>query len=587
MNDRPRPPDRSRLLVVIGSVAMLVFTSVVVALYSEVEYHAQATGAAHAQARVLAETVTAALSFGDRAALQQYVNAMRADRDVDAVGVFDEHGRLAAGFTRSILADRLAKTIQPKAAPDRIIVFAPVTEKGAALGTIYLRNRTEPVARRFSRYIGAGLLVVMASLMFVVMGLDWRALRRANRNLLAQMEEREKAEAALRQSQKMEAVGRLTGGIAHDFNNMLAVVIGSLDLLMRRRLVAEPDGARLASNALEGAHRASSLTQRLLAFSRLQPLRPTSVDIYRCVADITDLVSRTLGENIVIETVSSGGLWRAHIDQAQLESAIVNLAINARDAMPDGGKLTIESSNTYLDRNYASEDSDIIPGQYVMLAITDTGTGISPEVLGQVFEPFFTTKPDGHGTGLGLSQVHGFIKQSGGHIRIYSELGVGTTVKLYLPRSTMDADLPTIETAKRPADGPRGVTVLLVEDEAGVRAFAREALIELGYEVHAAPDAKAALRLLADHPEIALLLTDVVMPEINGRRLAEQAKAFRPDLKVVFMTGYTRNAIVHNGVLDADAVMINKPFTVTQLAAELEAALATGASISPGHGATV
>jgi signal transduction histidine kinase len=573
MSEPARTPDRSRSLWVGASAAALLFASVLVALHSEADYRSQATEAARAQARVLAETVTAALSFGDRAALQQYVDALRANEDVDAVGVFDAGGRLTAGFTRSRLADRLSQTIHPEAASDRVIVFAPVTEKGVALGTVYLRDRTEPLGRRFSRYAGAALLVVMASLMFVVMGFDGRALRRANRALLAQMGEREKAEAALRQSQKMEAVGRLTGGIAHDFNNMLAMVIGSLDLLQRRRLIQEPDGGRLVQNALEGAHRAASLTQRLLAFSRLQPLKPTSVDVYRCVADITDLLVRTLGETITIETVSGGGLWRAQIDPSQLESAIVNLAINARDAMPHGGKLTLECANTYLDRSYASEDLEVSPGQYVMLAITDTGSGIPPEIINQVFEPFFTTKPEGRGTGLGLSQVHGFIKQSGGHIRIYSEVGVGTTVKLYLPRSTVDADAPEPVAARKHAGSPRGITVLLVEDEAGVRAFAEEALMELGYDVVSAPDAKTALRLLGAHPEIALVLTDVVMPEINGRILAEQARAKSPNLKIVFMTGYTRNAIVHNGMLDAGMHLVSKPFTLAQLAVELEAAL--------------
>jgi signal transduction histidine kinase/CheY-like chemotaxis protein len=414
----------------------------------------------------------------------------------------------------------------------------------------------------------------MASLMFAVMSLDARALRLANRDLEAQIEEREKVEAALRQSQKMEAIGRLTGGIAHDFNNMLGIVMGNLDLLLRRFSDGDPKLVRLAEHAMEGAKRAAALTQRLLAFSRLQPLRPTDADIAKTVTDMTHLLRRTLGETVAVETVSAGGLWRGHIDLPQLETAIVNLAINSRDAMPDGGKLTIETGNAYLDRAYAEADEDVKPGQYVMVAITDTGVGIPANVLGQVFEPFFTTKPTGMGTGLGLSQVQGFIKQSGGHIRIYSEVGVGTTVKLYLPRSQTDLDRPVAGALRSEAPGRRDLTVLVVEDEIGVREFAVEALGELGYDVISADGAKAALEQLGAHPEVALMLTDVVMPETNGRVLAEEARRRWPKLRVVFMTGYTRNAIVHNGVVDAGAHLVSKPFSVAQLGAELAAALA-------------
>ncbi len=573
MNEGPRLPDRSRLLFVMLSVVCLIGASLVIALYSERQYKVQATQAARVQAEILAQTVTAALSFGDRTALQDYVSAVKANGDVDAVGVFDDGGRLVASFTRSHLAEQLSRTLRPETAPDRVIVLVPVEQKGVGLGTVYLRYRTEPILRRVGRYIGAGLLVLMASLMFLIMALDSRALRRANQNLVTQMEEREKAEAALRQSQKMEAVGRLTGGIAHDFNNMLGVVMGSLDLLLRRRLADDPQAARLAQAAMDAAGRAAALTKRLLAFSRLQPLKPTSVDVAKCVADMTELLRRTLGETIEVEAAAGGGLWRAHIDQPQLESAIVNLAINARDAMPEGGRLMLESSNVYLDRAYVGDDADIMPGQYVMLAITDNGSGIPPDIIGQVFEPFFTTKPAGLGTGLGLSQVHGFIRQSGGHVRIYSEVGVGTTIKLYLPRSASEAEPPKAIASAAPSGQRNGLTVLLVEDEEGMRDFAREALTELGYDVLSAPLAADALDLLDAHPGVAILLTDVVMPQTNGRALAEEALKRSPSLKVVFMTGYTRNAIVHNGVLDADTHLVSKPFTIAELGAELEAAL--------------
>jgi signal transduction histidine kinase/ActR/RegA family two-component response regulator len=562
------------LAFVLASAIVLVAASIAVALYDESQYRLQTTEAANVQARVLADTVTAALVSGDHEALQNYANALRANSGVDAVGIFDDQGRRVASFTRSHIADRLSQVKTPATAPGQVIVFASVAQGGVKRGTVYLRDRTEPLARRLSRYIAPGFLVMMASLMFAVMSLDARALRLANRDLEAQIEEREKVEAALRQSQKMEAIGRLTGGIAHDFNNMLGIVMGNLDLLLRRFSDGDPKLVRLAEHAMEGAKRAAALTQRLLAFSRLQPLRPTDADIAKTVTDMTHLLRRTLGETVAVETVSAGGLWRAHIDLPQLETAIVNLAINSRDAMPNGGKLTIETGNAYLDRAYAEADEDVKPGQYVMVAITDTGVGIPANVLGQVFEPFFTTKPTGMGTGLGLSQVQGFIKQSGGHIRIYSEVGVGTTVKLYLPRSQTDLDRPVAGALRSEAPGRRDLTVLVVEDEIGVREFAVEALGELGYDVISADGAKAALEQLGAHPEVALMLTDVVMPETNGRVLAEEARRRWPKLRVVFMTGYTRNAIVHNGVVDAGAHLVSKPFSVAQLGAELAAALA-------------
>ena len=566
-------PERWRPLLVAVSLLLFLTASILVAIYNERQYHAQSTEAANAQAHVLAQTVTAALSFTDRTALQEYVSALQANAEVDAVGVYDQRGRLLASYVRTHLAEHLWRALAPATAAGRIIVTVPVMQGGEKLGTVYLRYRTEPPFRRASRYVGPSLLLLVALLMFIVTTLDARALGRANRSLMAQMAEREKAEAALRQSQKMEAIGRLTGGIAHDFNNMLAIVMGSLDLLQRRHANADPKLLRLANQAMEGARRASALTERLLAFSRLSPLKPKSNDIARAVTDMTELLRRTIGEAIAIETVSAGGLWRAQIDLPQLETAIVNLAINARDSMPHGGKLTIETGNAFLDRDYANREEEVTPGQYVMVAVSDSGTGIAPDLLEKDFEPFFTTKPTGAGTGLGLSQVQGFIKQSGGHVRIYSEVGVGTTVKLYLPRSLAEADRPTAAPMRSPRRGRRNVTVLVVEDETGVRDFAVEALSELGYDVVAADGPTAALALLDEHPEVSLLLTDVVMPETNGRVMAEEALRRRPDLRVVFMTGYTRNAIIHNGVVDPGTNLVTKPFTIAELEAELDAAL--------------
>jgi PAS domain S-box-containing protein len=383
--------------------------------------------------------------------------------------------------------------------------------------------------------------------------------------------EREAAEQALRQAQKMEAIGQLTGGIAHDFNNMLAIIVGSLDLLSRRIGATDPRARRYLDAATEGARRAATLTQRLLAFARQQPLNPKPIDVNQLVAGMSELVRRSIGSDVRLETVLAGGLWQSFADPNQLESALLNLAVNARDAMRDGGRLTIETQNAHLDARYAAGHIGVQVGQYVLVAVTDTGTGMPPEVLEKVFDPFFTTKEVGKGTGLGLSQVYGFVKQSGGHIKIYSELGQGTTVKIYLPRLLNAATESSTDKAEPHllALGEYNEIVLVVEDEPAVRQFSADALTELGYRVLEADSAEAALRLLDAHPDIALLFTDIVMPEVNGRKLADEARRLRPNLKVLFTTGYTRNAIVHNGVLDPDVELISKPFTIDELAAKV------------------
>ena len=377
------------------------------------------------------------------------------------------------------------------------------------------------------------------------------------------------AQEALRQSQKMEAVGQLTGGIAHDFNNMLAVVIGSLELLGRRLARTDGRAQRYLDAAAEAARRASLLTQRLLAFSRQQPLQPEAVDANKLVAGMSDLLRHSIGVEVRLETVLAGGLWRTHADLNQLENIILNLAVNARDAMPEGGRLTIETQNAHLDDQYAALQPGIHAGQYVLIAVTDTGTGMSAEVIEKAFDPFFTTKEIGKGTGLGLSQVYGFVRQSGGHVKIYSEIGEGTTIKIYLPRLKGGLEESTGDAAQQPLPLGDLEVVLIVEDEETVRRFTVEALNELGYRVFEAESAAAALRILDAHPEIVLLFTDIVMPDINGAKLAEEARRRRPDLKVLFTTGYTRNAVVHNGVLDPGVEMIGKPFTLDALAIKL------------------
>jgi signal transduction histidine kinase len=392
----------------------------------------------------------------------------------------------------------------------------------------------------------------------------------ANRRLTQEAERRERIEEQLRQSQKMEAVGQLTGGMAHDFNNMLAIVIGALDIAARRLANSEGDWQRFLEAARDGAQRAAALTHRLLAFSRQQPLTPQVLDANKLVAGMSELLHRTLGGALRLETVLAGGLWRAHVDPSQLENAILNLAINARDAMPEGGYLTIETANAHLDDDYAASHPEVTAGQYVMIAVSDTGAGMAKDVMGRAFDPFFTTKLAGTGTGLGLSQVYGFVKQSGGHIKIYSEVGQGTTVKIYLPRSVGDEAPTSSAAAGVQGQASRAYTILVVEDEELVRRLVVEMLGQLGHSVLQADRASPGLKLLTSHPDIDLLLTDVVMPEVNGRKLAEEARRLRPDLKVLFMTGYTRNAIVHAGVLEPDVQMIAKPFTLDQLAAKLE-----------------
>jgi CheY-like chemotaxis protein len=317
------------------------------------------------------------------------------------------------------------------------------------------------------------------------------------------------------------------------------------------------------------------LTQHLLAFSRRQPLDPKPLDVNRLVSGMSNLLRRTLGETIAVETVLAGGLWKTHVDANQLEVALLNLAVNARDAMPSGGHLTIETANVFLDEGYAALQSEVLPGQYVVIAVTDTGTGMPRDVLERAFEPFFTTKAVGHGTGLGLSQVYGFVKQSGGHVKIYSESGQGTSVKIYLPRLLVEvADAEPAAQPRVSEAGRHSETILVVEDDESVRAYSTETLAELGYRVLEAAAASEALAIIANEPDLALIFTDVGLAgPMNGRQLAEQARRLRPDVKVLFTTGYARNAIVHDGRLDAGVQLLTKPFTYEALAAKVREVL--------------
>ncbi len=410
--------------------------------------------------------------------------------------------------------------------------------------------------------------------------LSWTAVPFENRihavgrDISAEREAREaleKTEEALRQAQKMEAVGQLTGGIAHDFNNLLQGIIGSLDIIQRR--VAQgrtADLDRFLNAATTTANRAAALTHRLLAFSRRQPLDPKPVKANQLVSQMEDLLRRTIGESIQLEMVLAGGLWTTKCDPHQLESAILNLSINGRDAMPSGGKLTIETCNAHLDKAYAARECDVKPGQYVCISVSDTGTGMSPDIVAKAFEPFFTTKPIGQGTGLGLSMIYGFARQSEGYAKIYSEVGQGTVVKLYLPRHYGEGEdtdeLPQI-TEQHATE--HGETVLVVEDEPVVRDLVVEVLTELGYNAIEAHDGPTGLSVLQSRQNIDLLVTDIGLPGLNGRQIADAGRQLRPDLKVLFMTGYAENATLASGFLEPGMQMITKPFSMENLATRI------------------
>jgi len=374
----------------------------------------------------------------------------------------------------------------------------------------------------------------------------------------------EDAKKALFQSQKMEAIGKLTGGVAHDFNNVLQVLRGNLELLERRHSGDAWTRERL-DKAVDAVERGAKLASQLLAFGRQQPLQPVVINLGTAIHGMDDLLRRALGETIGVETVVAGGLWNTFVDIHQLENVILNLAINARDAMPDGGKLTIELSNAMLDTDYVAALPDVTAGQYVMLAVTDTGTGMPPDVVEQAFEPFFTTKPEGQGTGLGLSTAYGFVRQSGGHARIYSEVGHGTTIRVYLPRSTETA----VEPPPRPSVKLRGgtETILVVEDDPKVQSTVVDMLSGLGYSVLRADSTEQALMVIRSGVHIDLLFTDVVMPGLpRSPEMAAQAVRLLPHVKVLFTSGYAQNAIVHGGRLDPGVELLSKPYSREQLA---------------------
>jgi len=396
---------------------------------------------------------------------------------------------------------------------------------------------------------------------------------------LLDVTERRQVEEALRQAQKLESMGQMTGGVAHDFNNLLTVIIGSLGLL--RRTIGRDDKASERIDMISiAAERAARLTRQLLAFARRQPLQPEIVNLDHVMQETLPLVRRAVGESITVECITAGGLWNTTVDTSEFQSAVLNLAINARDAMPDGGKLTIEMANAALDDAYAARHVEVEPGQYVLFAITDTGKGMDRATLGRALDPFFTTKPAGEGTGLGLPHVYGFVKQLGGHLKIYSEVGEGTTVKLYLPRSFGEKIAQPAPLTVLAVTGTE--TVLVVDDDQIVRATVASMLEDFGYTVLLAQNGAEALAILERGTKIDLLFTDVVMPgTISGRQLAERAVEILPTLKILFTSGYTENAIVHNGRLDAGVELISKPYRREQLAAKVRRVLDSARGAPP------
>lgn len=563
-------------LVALGSALTLLLAGVVAGLYGERLYHSQKAREVGVQADILAATVSAAVVFDDTPAAQEYVDALRANPEIEAVGVYDENGMLVAGYQK--IGSALPKSVKGSTGPSfdgaHLEFTAPITEAGTRVGSVHVRSMLEPVSRRFTRYGAAALLVGMAALLLGVLGAAQavltrannelrqraRALAAANQELRVQIEEREKAEEALRQSQKMEAIGQLTGGVAHDFNNLLMVASSGLDLMDRTK---DPERRQMLKDSIRQAvDRGASLTRQLLAFSRRTALKPAVVDLAAQVQEMSVLLDRSLREDVQIELDFAADLWPVEIDPHQFELALLNVAVNARDAMPNGGRIVISGENVP-----AMSDGGL-QGDFVRLSVSDTGTGMDAEMIGRVFEPFFTTKERGQGTGLGLSQVYGFTRASGGDVRIDSTPGEGTTISLFLPRTSKALAVRNAGDAEcTPARGEG--RILVVEDDEGVASVVCEMLKELGYEpVHAA-SAAAALRVLEEQ-RFDLVFSDMVMPgEMDGIELAREVRQRRPELPVVLTTGFSEAAAAANQ--DGLRLLV-KPYRIEQLAAELQAA---------------
>ena len=570
----PRP-GRGWALTPAAAIAIavaLIALSLALALYNERIARNETIRQAQVQVEILGASLAAPLAFDDRSAMQDYLNALSANPAIEAAGAYDQQGRLAAGYHRPGLAPAAASAGAAGAkTADKLIVTAPAIQGTTRLGSVYLRLSTETLPRRAIRYVGIGAVITMASLLVATLGASHARLRETHRRLQDQIAERERAEQALRQSQKMEAMGQLTGGVAHDFNNLLMVASSGLDLMDRTDDPVRRE--RLKQAIRQAIDRGASLTQQLLAFARRAPVRPEVIDLGDSVRGMRELLDRALREDITVDLQIASDLWPVEVDPSQLEVAVLNTAINARDAMPRGGTIVIKALNVPAS---ASDPTD-----RVQLCIIDTGVGVAPELVSRLFEPFFTTKNVGEGTGLGLSQVYGFARSSGGEVEFRSQVGQGSTVCIHIPRSLRPlphaASPPT--TSARP---DRRCHVLLVEDDDKIAELVGEMLDALGYDSTRAASASDALEVLAREPAFDLVFSDMVMPgDMNGLALAEEVGARRPDLPVVLTTGYS------NAAASATAKGIRllvKPYRIEALADELQAALAPRHASAPFSG---
>ncbi|USQ94527.1 ATP-binding protein [Caulobacter sp. RL271] len=564
------PASRSRwrpaftVSMAIGVAVAIVAAAFAMAAYNEHLSQQERFRQAEVQLRILAGSMAAPLAFDDRSAAREYVGAQSSNPDVEAVAAYDMGGGLAASYVRAGAPPPPVRNVPgpPRVEGPRLVLTSRVTEGDTVLGSVYLRTVLESPARRAMRYAGFALLIVMAALLVAVLGAANAREAEAYRKLRAEIREREKAEEALRQSQKMEAMGQLTGGVAHDFNNLLMVASSGIDLLDRTTDPARRE--RLRQGVRQAIDRGASLTQQLLAFSRRTPLKPEVVDIAARLAGMHALLDRSLREDVKVEIALPPDLWRVEVDASQLEVAVLNIAINARDAMPDGGTITIEARNEPSGRPDGQ-------GDIVRLAIRDTGVGVAPEMLTRLFEPFFTTKAVGKGTGLGLSQVYGFARASGGEAGVDSKLGEGTTVWLRIPRSTKALVAEPIVIAPRKLEPAGRHRVLLVEDDDSVAQLVEEMLRELGYDVARTADALAALDVLRRDGAFDLVFSDMVMPgDLGGLDLARDISRLRPTLPVILTTGYSAAAAAATN--EGRRVLI-KPYRIEALAAELDTAL--------------
>ncbi|HYC02607.1 MAG TPA: ATP-binding protein [Azospirillaceae bacterium] len=570
----PRVQGMVSAVAIIGAV-LLLLASIGIGVVNERLYTGQKIRELDTQARILAAGVTAALAFDDEPAIREYLNALRANPEILAAGVYAAEGPLVASYAlpEQVLPERAPPPGEAVREDDRLVLVVPVVEGRTPLGFVYVRTIMEPLGARLTRYGGTALLVMMAALLVAVLGAAQAALARANaqlaeradelaaanRHLQVEMAERARAEEALRQSQKMEAIGQLTGGVAHDFNNLLQALTSCLSMLRRR--TGDPSLAPLFDAGQQAVDRGAKLTQQLLAFARRQALRPEAVDVRDRLLGMSELLARALRADIRLELDLEPGLWPVEVDPTQFELAILNLAVNARDAMPTGGLLRLEGRNFPADDGHAAGRVEI--------TVRDTGTGMTKEVADRVFEPFFTTKGVGKGTGLGLSQVYGFANQSNGTVRLDTAPGKGTAVVLTLPRTT---SIPgAVQAMAEVTQDLPGGRVLLVEDDPVVGAVLAATLEDLGYAVTWSKTADEAAALLARGGMADLLLTDMVMPgQMTGLDLAREARRLRPGMPVLMMTGYSEAAAAMG-----EFPVLTKPYQLDTLASAL-ASVRTG-----------